>query len=646
MNKKSNYLKWIVLSLFIYTSICLFTLAQNENQASRVYAKSSKSVLLLIIKSFKGDIIGQATGFVVTGGKIITNEHVVRSGNVIIDLGTIKLPAIIERVDEFNDLALLSVSAELALDPLPIANTSSVPGTIVYALGNPAGLEKSISSGILSGIRDSNGRQLIQITAPISPGSSGGPILNQKGEVIGVAVGILEKGQNLNFAVPSKFVQELILGKVQVSSDVLSIIQKADKLKQEQDTLEFSSDSDSNYQKLEREIDDLLVIALDKAGSDFDLLFEVAEKAYLWNTDISIVAAERATQAKPKSEAFLLLAKGLKFSSYFSEANEKASLLERAEKALRTAMNISEQPNPEIYYELAETLSNRNSLNEADTFYDRALELSKKTKNYDLQAKIIRGKISISEAMGNNILVDGWFASLVDLAKASAWDWANQGRRLDARGAYREAGNCYRQAAILGGSWTNWCEAAGSFSYVLGEEDTVLFCARKCITEGMAKDNSESWLSDAHLRIANILDQRGVFQEALSHAREAIAIDSSNAWAFNAQAEALIGLRRFQEAIYACNQAIRLSDGKYSRMHFNLGSAYFDCENWELARQSYEKASQLDSKDDAAPYNVALCLIKLGYFRDAANWYEEVLRRNPNHRERQEILNRILIFRR
>ncbi len=102
---------------------------------------------------------------------------------------------------------------------------------------------------------------------------------------------------------------------------------------------------------------------------------------------------------------------------------------------------------------------------------------------------------------------------------------------------------------------------------------------------------------------------------------------------------------RFQEAINASKQAIRLSDGKYAWMHFALGSAYFEIQNWELSKQSYEKASELDSKDSAAPYNIALCMTHLGYYRDAANWYEEVLRRNPSHPEKAEILNRIQTLR-
>ena len=129
------------------------------------------------------------------------------------------------------------------------------------------------------------------------------------------------------------------------------------------------------------------------------------------------------------------------------------------------------------------------------------------------------------------------------------------------------------------------------------------------------------------------------------HAREAAGINPNDAFFQDTLADSFNSLRRFQEAINAEKQALRLSDGKYAWMHFRLGISYFDTENWEAARQSFEKAAQLDPKDGDAAYNVALCLVRLGFYRDAASWYEEVLRRSPNHPERQEILSSIQALR-
>lgn len=620
--------------------------AQDSERASRIFSESSQSVLLLLIRSEKGEVIGQGTGFVVAGGRVVTNEHVVHRGSVVIDLGSALLPVTVERVDEFNDLALLSPNAELALKPLTIADVLPPPGTSIYAIGNPAGLEKSISSGIVSGVRDFNGRQLLQITAPISPGSSGGPILSAKGEVVGVTVGVLEKGQNLNFAVPGSFVRKLLIGEVQAKADVISLLNKIGDLRQRRDQYEYSVTPDSNWQKLDRQIDTILETALERAGTESPLLLKIAELAEFQNDDIAISAAERALKVKPTVEGHLILSKTLQSKSIFAEAVEKNGLLERAEKSARTALLIAKQPTASMYYLLADVLEDRGSHVEAETTLRRALELTKTLSDSDVRADIIRGLIRAAQSLGKRSEGETWFKALADSGKANEWDWAQNGRRLDEARKYREAGWSYRQAALMGGSWTNWCEAGDSFLLAGGEDDAVLFSARKCLSEGSGKNNSERHIAGANFQIASVLNTRGVYQEALSYAREAAVLDPSDPFSFDAQAEALLGLRRFQEAINAGKQAIRLSDGKYSSMHFKLGSAYFGVENWEFAKQSFEKAAELSLKDDAAPYNVAICLARLGYFRDAANWYEEVLRRNPNHRERQEILARIQSLRR
>jgi hypothetical protein len=82
-------------------------------------------------------------------------------------------------------------------------------GSEVYAIGNPEGLEGTFSEGIVSGVRNFEDDAILQVTAPISSGSSGGPVLNSRGKVIGIATATFAKGQNLNFAVPAKYVMNL-----------------------------------------------------------------------------------------------------------------------------------------------------------------------------------------------------------------------------------------------------------------------------------------------------------------------------------------------------------------------------------------------------------------------------------------------------
>ena len=114
--------------------------------------------------------------------------------------------------DEINDLALLRVTIHGVI-PLSLGDSDKVQtGQTVYVAGNPLGFDGTFSDGIVSSRRNTYGIERLQMTAPISPGSSGGPVLNTSGEVIGVSVSTFSPlfGQNLNFAIPSNSLRELL----------------------------------------------------------------------------------------------------------------------------------------------------------------------------------------------------------------------------------------------------------------------------------------------------------------------------------------------------------------------------------------------------------------------------------------------------
>ena len=159
------------------------------------------------------------SGFVIgDGGQIATNYHVIEG----IVTGTVKLVGEtiahpidqVIAVDKAKDLAIIE-AASLAAPPLPLGDSDTVRiGQAVYAVGNPQGLTGTFSSGIISAIRPEGNvlvaGTVIQITAPISPGSSGGPVLDSNAEVIGIAVGQHTGGQNLNFAIPVQYLKDLL----------------------------------------------------------------------------------------------------------------------------------------------------------------------------------------------------------------------------------------------------------------------------------------------------------------------------------------------------------------------------------------------------------------------------------------------------
>lgn len=158
---------------------------------------------------------GLGSGFVVTpDGKIVTNFHVIRDvrlATVVTADGREYSDVEVMASDPAHDIAVLRIAAR-QLRALKLGNAlTAVPGDHIVAIGHPLGLGSTVSDGLISAVRQySQKLTLLQISAPISPGSSGGPVLNEKGEVIGISTLVVTGGQNLNFAVPINVVFPLL----------------------------------------------------------------------------------------------------------------------------------------------------------------------------------------------------------------------------------------------------------------------------------------------------------------------------------------------------------------------------------------------------------------------------------------------------
>jgi hypothetical protein len=189
-----KYLISVVITLFCFIG------SYFSQDASLIYKSTVNSTVTIIT-----DNGSQGSGFFIAPNIIATNYHVIE-GSSVADcyLNNSDIQYKIDgylAVDKAVDLILLKVSG---LDKPAIKFSTSLVsiGQKVFVIGSPKGLSASITDGIISGMRDFDGYKLIQMSAPISPGSSGGPVLNQKGELIGISVLQYKEGQNLNFAIP------------------------------------------------------------------------------------------------------------------------------------------------------------------------------------------------------------------------------------------------------------------------------------------------------------------------------------------------------------------------------------------------------------------------------------------------------------
>jgi serine protease Do len=166
------------------------------------------------------------TGFVLEpGGLIATNLHVIAGASEIrvrlLD-GTTANVTHVAAVDGDRDLALIEIDPPSKLTVLSLGDSDKVAaGDPVVAIGNPLGvLDYSVSDGLISSVRVlTEELTVLQISAPISQGSSGGPLFNPYGEVIGVATAIFTGGQNLNFAVPANYLKPMLTGRGTIPLD-------------------------------------------------------------------------------------------------------------------------------------------------------------------------------------------------------------------------------------------------------------------------------------------------------------------------------------------------------------------------------------------------------------------------------------------
>ena len=204
----SKYLKIIILSMFLISSVRSTTI-----DTEGLFEKKSPSIVLVEVVSYDGKE-SIATGFVIKGGYIITNHHVIEGAKYVYIKTQNEEKYSIKGLiadDKYRDIAILSPLI-VSLVPLDIGDSDKIhAGSSVAVIGNPEGFENTITEGLISGIRNLDGyNQIFQFSAPISKGSSGSPVFNQNNEVIAMVSSFYKNGQLINFAIPSNQIINLM----------------------------------------------------------------------------------------------------------------------------------------------------------------------------------------------------------------------------------------------------------------------------------------------------------------------------------------------------------------------------------------------------------------------------------------------------
>jgi S1-C subfamily serine protease len=200
------------------------SIGPNQPKSPRQIAEDAFPSVVLVVIEVNDSQSKLGSGFVLRDGLVVTNYHVIRNGQrgycgLVGKQMKYEIAGAVA-VDVAHDLSIIAVNG-LKSPALPIGDSGQVGiGDAVYAIGNPEGLEGTFSQGMVSGLRHNGNDMLLQITAPISQGSSGGPILDSSGKVIAIAVASFREGQNLNLAIPSSYLTKLA---GEVSGEVLPL---------------------------------------------------------------------------------------------------------------------------------------------------------------------------------------------------------------------------------------------------------------------------------------------------------------------------------------------------------------------------------------------------------------------------------------
>lgn len=214
-SKKGILIIIIALTIVAVISVAIWYWYSNKNAMD--IQDAANSVLYLEMYDHHDNIIGTASGFIINDGEtLVTNYHVIEHAYRILAQTpngerAVEVNSVIS-YDNTADLAVLKCDQNSGVAPLILGDSESVrKGDSVYAVGYPLGIVNTLSDGVVSSrYFDENDVDTIQITAPISSGSSGGPLFNKKGEVVGVIAAYYVDGQNLNIAIAANTLSPLL----------------------------------------------------------------------------------------------------------------------------------------------------------------------------------------------------------------------------------------------------------------------------------------------------------------------------------------------------------------------------------------------------------------------------------------------------
>ncbi|HKO97838.1 MAG TPA: trypsin-like peptidase domain-containing protein [Pyrinomonadaceae bacterium] len=355
---------WLLAIIFGST----FHTATAQDLLPELVRRIKPSAVAIETFDARGEKLSRGSGFFIAADRVVTNRHVIDNAiraEVHSHTGAVYPVKGVLAVDAEADIALLRVEAPAThVTPLSLDRTSPQEGESIVVIGNPFGLEGSVTNGIVSAVRDipTFGR-IIQITAAISPGSSGSPVVNMQGQVIGVATLQVTGGQSINFAIPSERISQLQSGTLVSLSELVTTTGRNKRAKAVQyfrDGLSFLSQDDCEkalpYFEKAVESDNLYAEAWAQTGFCREKLGRHAE---------AIDASKKAVALRPSSESYF----NIGLASYYLKQYREAS------EAYRQAIRLEPYNAADAYYALGLVFRDWGKFDEEIQAYKQAIKL-------------------------------------------------------------------------------------------------------------------------------------------------------------------------------------------------------------------------------------------------------------------------------
>jgi len=542
--------------MMVLACIAVVSSSLAQENLTALIKKVSPSVVLVITYDEEGEELSGGSGFFISeAGDVITNRHVIQGAyHAEVKTADEKVYDVKEILAEDKECDLIRLSVDIPRDAVHVLGISdSLPevGERVIVVGNPLGLEQTVSDGIVSAVREIPAfGNIIQITAPISSGSSGSPVVNMKGEVIGVASFQMVEGQNLNFAIPGERVAELTSGKGQTFAERKAAI-----------TEEWVSSAEGlywqgmhyfwveDYEKALPYFED----AVEKNPSCVEAYSKIGD----CKCDLGLYSG--AVEAYKK--AIIIDSNYIDAYAGLGWAYGNLSLYSEEVEAYEQAIRV-EPDNADAYYNLGAACAKLGSYSKAIKAYKQAIGINPDDAD---------AHCNLGAAYANL----GLYSEAIDAYEQAIY----------VKPAYAQV---YYNLAIAYGNLKRHGEAIEAYKQAIRIDPDY---------------------ADAHFNLGLAYGNLGRYSEQIEAYKQAIRINPDDAYTYYNLGLTYVNLESYSKAIEAYKQAIRINpDNAYA--HYNLGVAYANLGRYSEEIEAYKQAICFNSDYAYAHYGLGLAYLR------------------------------------